>query len=82
MAIRVVYVVEGQYVSDRHGNKYWGPITHPRDPNRYAIFAEKEEAEDCITFIEDRDLAYEVSIMGNDFPEGYRIVKQSVEGKA
>ena len=77
-----VFVVEGHYRSDRHGNLYWGPILHPRDTERYAIFLDKAEAEDCVAFIEDRDLAYEVSIMGNDFPERYRVIKQSALGPA
>jgi len=72
-----VFVVEGEYESDRHGNKYWGPILHPRE-ERYAIFAEKEEAEDCITFINDQDCSFDVGIMGNDFLVGFRVTKQSV----
>lgn len=74
-----VFVVEGQYRSDRHGNLYWGPILHPRD-ERYAIFVDKADAEDCVTFIEDRDLGFDVGIMGNDVPERFRVSKQVAEG--
>lgn len=75
-----VFVVEGHYRSDRHPSDkdmYWGPILHPRE-ERYAIFENEEDAQDCITFIESRDLSFDVSIMGNDFPESYKVTRQSV----
>ena len=75
-----VFVVEGHYRSDRHGNLYWGPILHPRDTERYAIFVDKADAEDCVTFINDRDLAFDVGIMGNDIPERFRVSAQVAEG--
>ena len=78
----LVYIVEGHYRSDRHGHLYWGPTLHPRDTERYAIFAEKAEADDCVTFITDRDLGYEVGIMGNDFPERFRVIRQTTRGEA
>jgi hypothetical protein len=77
-----VFVVEGHYRSDRHGNLYWGPILHPLDTERYAIFAEQEEADDCVTFIEDRDLGFDVGIMGNDVPERFRVTRQVTRGPA
>jgi hypothetical protein len=78
MTTTKLFVIEALYESDRHGNTYWGPIMHPRAATKYAIFTDKAKAENIVTKLKaDEDLAFEVGIMGNDFPIDFRISKQS-----
>lgn len=72
-----VFVVEAEYQSVIDGSKYWGPIGNPlRGPSPYAIYSNKDDAENCITLINDRKMQYEVMIMGNDWPLRFRVTEQ------
>lgn len=72
----MLYIVEAQYESDRHGNRYWGPILKPKGKG-YAVFTDKVKADALVAKLEGNDnLGWDVGIMGNDFPVGYRVVKQ------
>jgi hypothetical protein len=78
-----VYIVEAQYQSDRHDTQYWGPIVKPTGKG-YAFFSDKAKADALAAKLNaaaENDFGESgliVGIMGNDFPIGYRVIKQSV----
>lgn len=75
--MRKLYVIEARYTSDRHGNTYWGPILKPGRKTQYAIYTTKAAADRDLTKLKKNDrLGWDVGIMGNDFPQIFRIVTQ------
>jgi hypothetical protein len=77
-----VFIVEAQYQSDRHGNLYWGPIVKPTGKG-YAFFSDKAKADALAakltaSIAAEYGLAFDVGIMGNDYPVSFRVIKQKV----